>query len=47
MIAFQGLFDMVSEYKYHGYWYFSKEVERREGFTYMILIPVNMFFRGF
>ncbi|MDF1508607.1 hypothetical protein PZE06_10440 [Robertmurraya sp. DFI.2.37] len=47
-IAFQGLFDMLIEYKYHGYWYFSKEVEWRGVLAHTILIPpVNMLFLSF
>jgi hypothetical protein len=46
-ISLQVLFDLFIDNKYHGYWYFSKEIDEwwKEVPTLMILIPpVNMMF---
>lgn len=47
-IAFQMLFDIIIEFKYHGYWYFSKEVNWRGVLPHTILIPpINILFLSF
>jgi hypothetical protein len=44
-IAFQLLFDIFIEFKYHAYWYFDKEVDWLGILPHLILIPpVNMIF---
>lgn len=44
-IAFQLNFDVFIEYKYHGYWYFGKEVDWSGTLPHLFLIPpVNMIF---
>jgi len=44
-IAFQVLFDLFIEFKYHGYWYFDKEIEWGELLPHLFLVPaVNMIF---
>lgn len=44
-IAFQVLFDIFIEFKYHAYWYFDKELDWRGVLPHVFLIPpVNMVF---
>lgn len=44
-IAFQVLFDLFIEFKYHAYWYFHKELEWRGILPHVFLIPpVNILF---
>jgi hypothetical protein len=44
-IAFQSLFDLFIEFKYHAYWYFDKELEWQGILPHVFLIPpVNMIF---
>jgi hypothetical protein len=44
-IAFQLGFDVFVEFKYHGYWYFSKEVDWQGMLPHLLLVPpVNMIF---
>jgi len=44
-IAFQQTFDLIIEFKYHGYWYFKKAIEWKGLLPHTILIPpVNMMF---
>lgn len=44
-IAFQFIFDTIVEFKYHGYWYFDKEVDFLGLLAHIVLIPpVNMMF---
>ena len=44
-IAYQNLFDLFVDMKYHGYWYFTKEVNWRALPAHTVLIPpVNMMF---
>ncbi len=44
-IAFQQSFDIIIEFKYHGYWYFDKEIDWVGILPHTILIPpVNMMF---
>ncbi|MFP7474222.1 hypothetical protein SFC55_24855 [Niallia taxi] len=44
-IAFQNIFDIVVELKYHAYWYFGKDFEWRGIFAHIFLLPpVNMLF---
>jgi hypothetical protein len=38
-IAFQNLFDLIVEFKFHGYWYFSKDVDWIGLIPRTILIP--------
>lgn len=41
--AFQVIFDLIVEFKYHGYWYFDKGVDWAGGLAHSILLPpVNM-----
>ncbi|HWO74635.1 MAG TPA: hypothetical protein VNM69_01815 [Bacillus sp. (in: firmicutes)] len=42
---FQGLADLYIDQKYHGYWYFSKDIEWASLLSITVLIPpVNMMF---
>lgn len=44
-VAFQTIFDSLVEYKYFGYWYFSKEVDWLGLLPHLFLIPpVNLIF---
>ncbi|WHY88779.1 hypothetical protein QNH39_13480 [Neobacillus novalis] len=44
-IAFQTLFDMFMEFKFHGYWYFKKAIEWEGVLPHVLLVPpVNMMF---
>ncbi|QCJ42736.1 hypothetical protein FAY30_12905 [Bacillus sp. S3] len=44
-IAFQVNFDAFIEFKYHGYWYFSKEIEWKGLIPHLFLVPpANMIF---
>jgi hypothetical protein len=44
-IAFQIVFDVFMEFKYHAYWYFDKAVDWQGVLPHMLLIPaVNMMF---
>lgn len=44
-IAFHVLFDSFIEFKYHGYWYFTKEIDWRGVVPHLFLVPaVNMIF---
>jgi hypothetical protein len=44
-IAFQSLFDIIVEFKYHGYWYFDKMIDWAGLLPHMLLVPpVNMIF---
>jgi hypothetical protein len=44
-IAFQTIFDTIIEFKFHGYWYFRKEINWIGIFPHTVLIPpVNMMF---
>lgn len=44
-IAFQMLFDLIVEFKFHGYWYFYKGVDWKGLLAHTALIPpVNMMF---
>lgn len=44
-IAFQVLFDIFVEFKYHAYWYFDPGLDLRGILPHVFLIPpVNMFF---
>lgn len=38
-IAFQSLFDLFIEFKYHGYWYFAKGVEWTGVLPHIFLVP--------
>jgi hypothetical protein len=47
-IAFQMVFDTIIEFKFHGYWYFSKDVDWLGLLPHIILIPpVNVLFLSF
>jgi hypothetical protein len=44
-IAFQVIFDVIVEFKYHGYWYFGKGVDWEGVLPHTLLIPpVNIMF---
>lgn len=44
-IAFQSLFDIMVEFKFHAYWYFGKDVEWSGLIPHLILVPpVNITF---
>lgn len=44
-IAFQLIFDLVVEFKYDGYWYFSKDLDWGGLLAHLVLVPpVNMMF---
>ncbi|MEH7748936.1 hypothetical protein V7659_28560, partial [Neobacillus drentensis] len=44
-IAFQVLFDIIVEFKYHGYWYFDKEIDWEGLLPHLFLVPpANMIF---
>jgi hypothetical protein len=44
-IAFQTTFDLFIEFKYHGYWYFDKEVDWRGLLAHIMVVPAaNMIF---
>lgn len=44
-IALQETFDLFVEFKYHGYWYFGKEVDWEGTLPHTILVPpVNIMF---
>jgi hypothetical protein len=44
-IAFQTLFDVIVEFKYHGYWYFDKEIDWGGLLPHLFLVPpANMIF---
>ncbi|MFC3883924.1 hypothetical protein ACFOU2_10575 [Bacillus songklensis] len=44
-IAFQLIFDVIVEFKYHGYWYFDKGVNWAGVLPHTVLVPpVNMMF---
>jgi hypothetical protein len=44
-IAFQVTFDILVEFKYHGYWYFDKEIDWGGLIPHTVLVPpVNIFF---
>lgn len=44
-VAFQQTFDILVEFKYQGYWYFSKDIDWQGLLPHTILIPpVNMMF---
>lgn len=38
-IAFQNVFDLMVDVKYHGYWYFSKSIDWRALSAHTILLP--------
>jgi hypothetical protein len=38
-IALQVIFDIYIEYKYHGYWYFSKEIDWLGIFPHTLVVP--------
>lgn len=47
-IAFQALFDIVIEFKFHGYWYFSKDIDWKGMVAHIFLLPpVNILFLSF
>jgi len=44
-IAFQVLFDVIIDYKYHGYWYFGKGIEWLGFLPHLFVVPpVNVIF---
>jgi hypothetical protein len=44
-VAFQTIFDVFVEFKYHGYWYFDKALDWKGVLPHMLLIPpVNLIF---
>lgn len=44
-IAFQNVFDVMVEFKYHGYWYFDKGIDWLGVLAHTLLIPlVNILF---
>ncbi|MGE6833277.1 hypothetical protein ACQKGA_26250 [Priestia megaterium] len=44
-IAFQNSFDLFIDFKYHGYWYFTKEVDWKALPAHLLLLPpVNIVF---
>lgn len=44
-IAFQVLFDLFIEFKYHGYWYFDREIDWAGLLPHLFLVPpVNIIF---
>jgi hypothetical protein len=44
-IAFQTIFDLIVEFKFHGYWYFDKEIDWAGLLAHLFLVPpVNMIF---
>lgn len=44
-VALQLCFDIIVEFKYHGYWYFGKEIDWAGFLPRLVLIPpVNMIF---
>jgi hypothetical protein len=44
-VAFQVTFDNYIDIKYHGYWYFTKDVDWVDFFTITVLVPpVNLMF---
>ncbi|MBT2656072.1 hypothetical protein J7E81_12685 [Bacillus sp. ISL-18] len=47
-IAFQTVFDVYIDFKYHGYWYFSKSVDWNSFIALIFLVPpVNVVFLNF
>ncbi|WP_066062705.1 hypothetical protein [Neobacillus soli] len=44
-IAFQSLFDTFIEFKYHGYWYFTKDIDWTGLLPHIFIVPAaNMIF---
>ncbi|MBT2728197.1 hypothetical protein J7E63_14750 [Bacillus sp. ISL-75] len=44
-VSFQVLFDVFIEFKYHGYWYFDREIDWAGLIPHIFLVPaVNMIF---
>ena len=44
-IAFQNMFDLFTDFRYHAYWYFSKEIDWSGLPAHIFLLPpVNMMF---
>lgn len=44
-IAFQNIFDLIIEFKFKGYWYFTQEVDWGGLISHTVLVPsVNMMF---
>lgn len=47
-IALQSLFDVFIEFKYHGYWYFDREIDWAGVLPHICLVPpVNMIFLNY
>ncbi|MED4228265.1 CBO0543 family protein [Neobacillus cucumis] len=47
-IAFQSIFDVYVDFKYHGYWYFTKNVDWQSFIAHIFLVPpVNVIFLNF
>ncbi|MEH7097377.1 hypothetical protein [Neobacillus vireti] len=46
-IAFQTVFDVYVDFKYHGYWYFSKGVDWKSSIAIFLVPPVNVVFLNF
>jgi hypothetical protein len=44
-VCFQLLFDVIVDYKYHGYWYFTKAIDWKGILPHLMLVPpVNIIF---
>ncbi|MCM2535005.1 hypothetical protein NDK43_25025 [Neobacillus pocheonensis] len=44
-VAFQIIFDVIVDYKYHGYWYFTKAIDWQGIIPHLLLVPpVNIIF---
>ncbi|MCM3727881.1 hypothetical protein M3226_19690 [Neobacillus cucumis] len=46
-IAFQTVFDVFVDFKYHGYWYFSKNIDWQEALALFLVPPVNIVFLNY
>ncbi|ULT54448.1 hypothetical protein L1999_14825 [Neobacillus drentensis] len=46
-IAFQTVFDVYIDFKYHGYWYFSKGVDWKSFIAIFLVPPVNVVYLNF
>ncbi|PFN76541.1 hypothetical protein COJ85_32450 [Bacillus sp. AFS076308] len=46
-IAFQTVFDVFVDFKYHGYWYFSKNIDWQAALALFLVPPVNIVFLNY